>query len=209
MRRIFFYISLFSSLTASSQSIEGVELGFDGFVGFSNIGGSVGIGPKVGFVLNENLIVGPTFRLQRSWSSNVGTPFGYSIYGGGVFAHARYGNVLFGGAEIEMLKSPINYTIINPSKSWVPSLFICGGFSKEFNSIVRINAGIYYDVINHVNSPFRQAYFMKVTNEFGQVVKIIPLIYRISFYFPLGKKKSSTSAKTKEDVEEEVEEDFR
>jgi hypothetical protein len=92
--------------------------------------------------------------------------------------------------------------VVNPSKNWIPSLFICGGFSKEFNQIVRLNVGVYYDVINHVNSPFRQAYFVKVTNQVGQVVKYIPMIYRISFYFPIGRKDKDSKSKTTEELEE-------
>lgn len=184
-------LSLFigaSTFLNAQKTIEGFELGMDGFVSASNIGGSFGIGPKFGFVLNENLILGPSFRFQRSWSNNLSQKFGYNIYGGGMFLHGRYGNILFGGFEFEMLKSPISYTVVNSSKNWVPTLFICGGFSKEFNEIVRLNVGIYYDVINHVNSPFRQGYILTIKNESGQIVKYVPMIYRISFFFPIGRK---------------------
>lgn len=191
-------VSVTSWLNAQ-KNIEGIEIGFDGFFSASTVGGSYGIGPKLGFRMNENLILGPSFRFQRSWSNNVNGNFGYNIYGGGGFLHGRYGNVLFGGFEFEMLKSPINYTVINPTRNWVPTLFICGGFSKEFNEIARLNVGLYYDVINHVNSPFRQAYFMKVTNQAGQVVKYVPLIYRISFYFPISRKDKDSKEEVPED----------
>jgi len=180
-----FFIGLVSN--SNAQGIEGSEIGVDASVSASTIGGTFGIGLKYGLNLGENFIVGPSARFQRSWSNNVGTKFGYNIYGGGVFAHARYQNVVFGGLEFEMLKSPINYVIANPTKNWVPTLFLCGGFSREYNEAVRINVGIYYDIINHVNSPFRQGYFMKIKDsQTGQVVRILPIIYRISFFFPLG-----------------------
>lgn len=204
MKKLLIYIftSLTLAISAQTKTIEGVELGLDGFIGASTLGGSFGIGPKIGLRFNENLILGPSFRVQRSWSNNIGQKFGYTIFGGGMFLHGRYKNVLFGGFEFEMLKSPISYTVVNSSKNWIPSLFICGGFSKEFNQIVRLNVGLYYDVVNHVNSPFRQAYFVKVTNQVGQVVKYVPMIYRISFYFPIGRKDNDSKTKTTEELEE-------
>jgi hypothetical protein len=180
-----FFVGLISN--SNAQGIEGSEIGVDASVSASTIGGTFGIGLKYGLNIGESLIVGPSARFQRSWSNNVGTKFGYNIYGGGVFLHARYQNVVYGGIEFEMLKSPINYVVVNPNRNWVPTLFIGGGFSREYNEAIRINVGIYYDLINHVNSPFRQGYFMKIKDsQTGQVVKILPIIYRISFFFPLG-----------------------
>ena len=187
MKKIILFCLISLSSNCFSQKVEGTELGIDGFFGASNLGGSFGIGPKFGFRFNENFIAGPSFRFQRSWSNGIGTKFGYNIFGGGLFAHARYKNILFGGVEFEMLKSPISYTSLASQKSWIPTLFICGGFSKEFNESIRLNVGMYYDVINNINSPFRQAYFLTSKNSAGQVVKYIPLIYRISFFFRLGK----------------------
>ena len=46
---------IFSSLL-NAQSIEGTEIGFDGFLSASTNGGSFGIGPKFGFRMNENFI---------------------------------------------------------------------------------------------------------------------------------------------------------
>ena len=158
-----------------------MELGFDGYLGASNFGGSGGIGAKFGYKVNENLILGPSFRVQRTWSNNIGQKFGYTIYGGGVWAHARFGNYLFAGAEFEMLKSPLNYIYISNQRTWVPTLFLGGGFSREFNKSVRINAGVFYDVINNNSSPFRLSYFMKKSNGV-----LIPVIYRIGFFFPIN-----------------------
>lgn len=156
------------------------EIGFDGYFGASNFGGTFGVGAKYGFKFNENIIFGPSLRVQRSWSNNFGQKFGYTIYGGGIWAHARYGNYLFAGAEFEMLNSPLNYIFVGSQKKWVPSLFVGGGFSREFNQSIRINAGIFYDLIDNVNSPFRFSYFMRKANG-----ALIPVIYRVGFFFPI------------------------
>jgi hypothetical protein len=179
-------IALSNSLHSSAQ-IEGHEIGVDGFVSASTVGGSYSFGLKYGMVMNENIVVGPSFRFQRNWSNNIGTKFGFNILGGGVFAHFRYQNAVYGGIEFEMLHSPVSYVFPNPGSNWVPTLFVGGGFSREFDW-VRLNAGMYYDVINHANSPFRQSYFMKIKDATtGQVVRILPIIYRISFFFPIGR----------------------
>lgn len=199
------FLSLNISVFSQTKTIEGYELGIDGFVSASNNGGAFGLGPKFGFRLNENLILGPSFRWQKTWSSYYSQTFSYSIRGGGLFVHARYKNVLFGGVEFEMLKSPVSYTAIAPPTNWIPTVFLCGGFSKEWNHIVRLNAGLYYDVVNHVNSPFRTAYFMTIKNaQTGQIQKYLPLIYRISFFFPLDRPDKDNGDPT-EEVEPEEE----
>ena len=111
----------------------------------------------------------------------------WSVFGGGVFGHYRFQNVLFAGAEFEMLKSP--YTklgLLSSFQTWAPTLFVGGGFSREFNESFRINAGIMYDVINADNSPFRGSYNFTVKNEQGQVIRILPIIVRLAFFIPIS-----------------------
>ena len=190
--------SLFLAITSllafsyhSQVTFDGSEIGLEIVAGGSNLGGSVGGDLKYAAVLNENFAVGPSFRLQRTWSNNLGQKFGFSVYGAGVFAHYRLKNVVFGGLEFEVLHCPVNYVNVNSSKSWLSTLFIGGGFSRDFNHKIRINAGVFYDVINADNSPFRSSYNFNIKNEAGQIVKILPMIYRISFFFPLGWKESN------------------
>ncbi len=184
-----FLLSFVLSTAIYAQKVEGTEIGVDGFVSASNLGGSYAFGPKFGVIMNENICLGPSFRVQRSWSNNYGQKFSYTILGGGLFFHARYKNTLFGGGEFELLKSPLNYTTLNAARKMVPTLFLCGGFSREFSGFVRINAGIYYDVINSPNSPFRNSYMMTIKDQqTGKIIKYLPVVYRISFFFPLGGK---------------------
>lgn len=208
MMRILLLTVLLSlqNFNSNAQAIEGQEIGIDGFLSASTLGGTFGVGLKYGLNLNEYVITGPSLRWQRTWSNNLGTKYSYNIFGGGAFLHARYKNTIFGGAEFELLKSPISYTVVNSTSNWVPTLFICAGFSREFNEMVRLNLGIYYDLINHVNSPFRQGYFVKVTDQqTGQVVKYLPIIYRISFFFPIGREKDKEEEVIEEDTYEDEE----
>jgi outer membrane protein assembly factor BamA len=183
----------FSQLSYSQLNFKGTELGFDGNLNASSLGGSFGIGTKIGLKLDENehLIFGPSFRIQRTWTNNAftGQSFSFNIYGGGIWAHYRLLEYFYLGAEFEALNSPINYTVITPGRSWIPSLFLGGGISKDFGR-VRINGGVLYDVIDHVDSPFRQSYFMRTTvdsSNSGPNSRLIPIIYRIGFFFKLFK----------------------
>ena len=192
MKKFLFVFLFFIVHDITSQTvITSQELGIEGFFGASNQSGSFGIGPKFGFVLNENIAIGPSFRIQRNWSNLLGNSFSQTVYGGGAFAHIRYKSngksTVFGAVEFEYLRSPfvdINFQNVT-SKKWAPTLFLGGGFLVRVNNVIGINAGILYDVINADNSPFRSSYFFKQKNQAGVVTKIYPLIYRLTFLFKL------------------------
>jgi hypothetical protein len=192
MIKFLYVFFIFIVYDISSQTvITSQELGVEGYFGASNQSGSFGIGPKFGFVLNENIAIGPSFRIQRNWSNLLGNSFSQTVYGGGAFAHIRYKSngksTVFGAVEFEYLRSPfvdINFQNVT-SKKWAPTLFLGGGFLVRVNNVIGINAGILYDVINADNSPFRSSYFFKQKNQAGVVTKIYPLIYRLTFLFKL------------------------
>lgn len=182
---VFFFVPF---IMLSQLAYNGSEIGVEIFAGASNLGGSIGGDLKYAAIVNENWAIGPSFRYQRTWSNNLGQKMGFSVYGGGVFAHYRIKNTLFLGGEFELLKSPYNFIVFNYStKQWAPTLFLGGGFSRDFNHKIRVNGGIFYDLINADNSPFRSSYSVRLKNDMGQVVRILPIIYRITFFFPLGK----------------------
>ena len=192
MKKFLFVFLIFTIQDITAQiDLTSQELGIEGYFGASNQGGSFGIGPKFGFILNENIAIGPSFRIQRNWSNLLGNSFSQTVYGGGAFAHIRYKSngksTVFGAVEFEYLRSPfvdINFQNVT-SKKWAPTLFLGGGFLVRVNNVIGINAGILYDVINADNSPFRSSYFFKQKNQAGLVTKIYPLIYRLTFLFKL------------------------
>jgi hypothetical protein len=192
MKKVFtLLLALIISTMSFTQKIEALEIGIDGYFGASTMGGSFGFGPKLGFRMNENLILGPSFRFQRTWTKNnfTGQEFSFNNYGGGFFIHGRYKNAVYGGVEAEVMKTNYVFDASAVFKKVVPTVFLCAGFSKEFNETIRLNVGLYYDVINSKNSPFRTSYVMTVKDpQTGQIVRYIPMIYRISVFIPLGKR---------------------
>ena len=199
------FTSFFLISNSFTQDFGRPELGVEGFASAGTNGGAYSLGLKFGFKTNENVIIGPSFRSLKSWSSNIeGGNFSFSVYGIGGFAHIRYGNTVFAGVEYELFKTPVNSLgIVMAEKSHASTLFLGGGFSREFKNFVRLNAGVFYDIINQQNSPFRPTYMMKKTNpQTGQIAGYIPVIYRITFFFPLGKIKKKGNEKNEEEEEE-------
>ncbi len=187
MKKIILFFAFIIASHANAQlSYMGSELGLEPYIGFSNMGGAVGGELKFAARLSDNLLVGPSLRVQRTWSNNLGIQSQMTTWGGGVFAHYRYQELVFGGVEFQYLKSPFSF--VNPNavvRPWSPTLMVGGGFYLKLGEKVRLNAALFYDVINVPNSPFRSSYTFKVKNEFGQVVRILPIIYRLTFFIPL------------------------
>jgi hypothetical protein len=187
MRKFILLFGLIVVIKANAQlSYMGSELGLEPYIGFSNMGGAIGGELKYAARLSENLLVGPSLRVQRTWSNNLGVQSQMTTWGGGVFAHYRYQELVFGGVEFQYIKSPFSF--VNPLevvRPWSPTLMVGGGFYLKLTDKLRLNAALFYDVINAPNSPFRSSYSFKVKNEFGQVVRILPIIYRLTFFIPL------------------------
>ncbi len=199
MNKLIFFlaITLFSTVTFGQEDKElynhyedeetpakfhrSSEIGVDAIFSASTYGGIAGIGVKYGFVVAPNLIVGPSVRLQRTWTKaiNNSTSYAFNVYGGGGFIHYRIMNYFFVGAELEALSSPFNY--INPTggRTWVMTALCGGGFSHSFGDF-RLNAGIMYDIVNSQNSPYRYGYVIRNSQGVPQ-----PIIYRIALFFPI------------------------
>ena len=186
---LFFIVGIYFPSFSQQKGYYKSEIGAELYAGFSNLGGAFGGEIKYAYLVNKNLAVGPSFRLQRTWTNNFGINQSFNIYGGGAFAHYRIQEKLFLGAEIQLLRSPFNFVsyVQNPKK-WAPIALIGGGVHLKLHERVRLNAGIFYDVINAENSPFRSSYNFKIKDEVGETVRILPIIYRVTFFIPLGEK---------------------
>ena len=188
MRYFFQLIFVLCTFTYVAQTeYDGSEIGVELHGGASNQGGTISAGLKYAVILNNNFAVGPSFRLQRTWINNNGISASANIWGGGIWAHVRYKNALFGGLEFEVIKNPFGPNFQSAENKWLSTLFLGGGFSKEYNGKIRINLGIFYDIINADNSPFQNSYIIRIKDsQTGSTQRILPVIYRINFFFPIG-----------------------
>lgn len=172
-----------------TSTYRGFELGADLAFSSSTFGGNFGIGLKPGFKLGEYIIAGPALRYERLWFKNalLGYNDDLNVYGGGAFIHARFFNALFLGVEYEYLRSPFNLSgQLQVENSFASVLFLGGGFSMELKPWIRLNAGIMYDAVNAVNSPYSRSYTFTVKDANGNIQRYLPIVYRIAFFFPLG-----------------------
>ncbi len=195
MKRLFFLFLIISSVSFSQEDTElyysdeeeteekriPQEIGIDAAFSASTFSGMFGVGLKYGFEIKKNLVVGPSVRFQRTWSKPVytGSAYAFNVYGGGGFLHYRMLNYFFIGTEIELLSSPFNVVVPSQSRTWVVTALTGGGFSHEFENF-RLNAGVYYDIANSPNSPFRYGYFIK--NDAGVIQ---PIMYRLAVFLPI------------------------
>lgn len=106
-----FIIGIFLCLSSFNfnAQIQSSELGIEAFGGGSQLGGTLGGELKYAVKLPNNLIIGPSFRLHRSWSNYLNVNSQFNMYGGGAFAHLRYQDKVFAGVEFQMLHSPFNF----------------------------------------------------------------------------------------------------
>jgi hypothetical protein len=186
---VFALLGIYFSGTSQQKGYYKSEIGAEFYAGFSNLGGAVGGEIKYAQLIDKNLALGPSFRIQRTWTNNFGINQSFNIYGAGAFAHYRFQEKLFIGTEIQFLRSPFNFVSFQQNlRKWAAVALIGGGVHLKLHERVRLSAGIFYDLVNAENSPFRSSYTFKTKNEFGQVVRILPIIYRVTFFFPLGQK---------------------
>ncbi|WP_133122191.1 hypothetical protein [Brumimicrobium salinarum] len=193
-RFIFCLLFVFSYTFSSAQSYHS-ELGVEiQAASFSAQGGTFGGALKFAFVEEETIAFGPSLRYQYMFSNNtyLGTSGKSFTLGGGGFFHYRFLDWFYLGTELEVLKNPFNYMV--PDKKWTLTAFIGGGISRDFG-FVRLNAGILYDVVDGLNnpnlsnpSPLSRDYFLKISDPTNpNMGKYVPLIYRITFFFPLNR----------------------
>ncbi len=79
MNRYLFLLFWLPFFSYTQVAFNGSELGLELYAGASSLGGSVGGDLKYAAILNENWAVGPSFRLQRTWSNNLGQKMGFSV----------------------------------------------------------------------------------------------------------------------------------
>ncbi|MBM3186113.1 MAG: hypothetical protein FJZ67_07420 [Bacteroidetes bacterium] len=186
---LFFVVGIYFFGYSQQNGYYKSEIGAELYAGFSNLGGAFGGEIKYAYLVDKNLAVGPSFRLQRTWTNNLGINNSFNIYGGGAFAHYRLQEKLFLGAEIQLFKSPFNFISFQPIlKPWALVALVGGGAHLKLHERIRLSAGIFYDIVNAENSPFRSSYNFKIKDQTGQTVRYLPIIYRVTFFFPLGEK---------------------
>lgn len=196
-KAVLFLTVLFLSLQFSFSQIYDKEIGVEitGASG-SNQSGLIGGVLKFSFVsdLEEDnyLAFGPAVRYQYFWTNNIETGIkgNGSMLGFGGYCHFRFLEWFYAGTELEVIQNPFS-----PVSNWTPVGFLGGGIHKDFD-FVHLNAGLMYDVVDglrdplsQVSSPLANNYFIRKQNPTNpqQAGGYIPIIARVTFFFPLGR----------------------
>lgn len=194
VKKFVFFISLLV-VSFSSHGQNGYEVGVEltGARG-SNLGGLFGGVLKFSVVpdtsARDQLAYGPSLRYQYFWSNNsyTGIKANGSMLGFGGFVQYRFLEWFYAGAATEIIQNPFN-----ANAKWTPVGFLGGGVHRNFG-FVTLNAGLMYDVVDalrdpntFVSSPLSNNYFLqKKSASNGQSGGYVPLIARVTFYFPIN-----------------------
>ncbi|NQU55386.1 MAG: hypothetical protein HQ522_22955 [Bacteroidetes bacterium] len=166
MKTIYF-LSLFIviSLGSFAQSDLQKELdteeevpGFDKsklyFGGYMNLSfGSytvIGIAPLVGYKFTPEFSTGIGLSYEYSSFDNSSA----SNYGGSIFSRYRVVPQFYLHAEFSTINYQLFYDFEDGERTWVPFLFLGGGYSQPIAKNVWLNAQVLFDVLQNENSPY-------------------------------------------------------
>lgn len=141
-----------SDLTFRDRIFTGGNLGFNIFQNYLFLD----LAPIVGYRLTEKL--GAGIGLRYSLIRNLSTKENWSNYGGSVFARYKVIPQVFLHTEFEALQS-YNYAGPNYNdRAMAYMWFVGAGYSSGNSSGLNFSLMLLYDLIDHVNSPYQNAY---------------------------------------------------
>jgi hypothetical protein len=113
---------------------------------------SIEVAPRVGWHLSPVVSAGLGFSYEYLWADVNGQNYDASNYGGSVFAVARVHPKVFLQAEFEYMsyESGLNTS----DRTWVPFLYLGGGFVQPLGGNVSLVASVLVDVLQDDNSPY-------------------------------------------------------
>ncbi|MCB9189737.1 MAG: hypothetical protein H6599_10725 [Flavobacteriales bacterium] len=155
-----------SELSFKDRIFTGGNLGFNIFQNYLFLD----LAPIVGYRITEKL--GAGVGLRYSLIRNLSSKTNWSNYGGSVFMRYKIIPQLFLHTEFEALRS-YNYDISSPNygdRAMAYMWFAGGGYSTGSGAGVNFSLMLLYDFIDHVNSPYQNAYLFGPSG--------IPLIFR-------------------------------
>lgn len=161
----FFILFLFISTGSFAQSELQKELdaeeettGFDKrkiyYGGYLNLSfGSytvIGIQPLVGYKFTPEFSGGVQLLYEYSSYDNSS----YSNYGGSIFSRYRVIPQLYLHAEFSTINYELYRNYVEGERTWVPFLYLGGGYSQPISKNTWLNAQVLFDVLQNENSPY-------------------------------------------------------
>jgi hypothetical protein len=161
----FFTLLIFISIGGKAQSDLQKELeaekdtttGFDKtkiyYGGYLNLSFGtytvIGVQPLVAYKFTPEFSGG--IQLTYEYSSN--EYYSSSNYGGSLFGRYRIIPQAYAHAEFSAMNYGYNY-LGEDERTWVPFLYLGGGFSQPISRNTWLNAQVLFDVLQNENSPY-------------------------------------------------------
>ncbi|MEZ4938302.1 MAG: hypothetical protein R2799_12005 [Crocinitomicaceae bacterium] len=159
--------------------LKNISIGGNFGFWMSAYGGSLYLGPRVGYKVTEWFRPGISMNYQYRWYKYGGVNWSDNIIGGGVFTHFILMRRILLAAEWEILNATaIPDRPATPFRTTINTLFIGAGYNQPVGNAGYFTIGVMFDVINHPYSPYRSQYLIRSSNGSG-----IPVILRIGFGF--------------------------
>jgi hypothetical protein len=143
-----------SELSFRDRIFTGGNLGFNIFQNYLFLD----VAPIIGYRITEKL--GAGIGLRYSLIKDLNSKTSWSNYGGSVFARYKVIPQIFLHTEYEILQS-YNYDIYSPNygdRALAYMWFVGAGYSTGNNGGLNFSLMLLYDLIDHVNSPYQNAY---------------------------------------------------
>ncbi|WP_289055480.1 hypothetical protein [Carboxylicivirga marina] len=157
-------ISLAAFLQVAAYSQESDEQEKVPFKDKLFTGGSVGltfgdytnimISPVIGARLNPKVYAGLGIEYQYTKDKNWEPSRTYNQYGGRVFAQYNLIPTLFAHGEVAGY-SMERYTLTGKERSFVPFIYIGGGYRQMLSKRSFVTFRVLFDVLQHSNSPYK------------------------------------------------------
>lgn len=147
-----------SELEKELENEEAQETGFDKtkiyYGGYLNLSFGtytvIGVQPLVGYKFTPELSAGIQLTYEYSSYDNSSS----SNYGGSLFSRYRILPQLYAHAEFSTINYELIYFTGETERTWVPFLFLGGGYSQPISENVWMNAQVLFDVLQNENSPY-------------------------------------------------------
>lgn len=153
--KLFVIFALFStSITAKNKTLEKMYFG-------GNIGASFGtvtqysIHPYAAYKFTPQFSMGVKYIYEYLKDKRYTPSYETSNYGGSVFTRYRLFNPIYAHAEYQVLNCEV-YTNNGTERTWVPFLFVGGGYSHKLGKNAWLNMQVLFDVLQDKNSPYEE-----------------------------------------------------
>lgn len=160
--------------------LKNISIGGDfGFWLYSG-GGSLYLGPRIGYKVTEWFRPGVSINYQYRWANYGSTKWSDNVIGGGLFAHFILFKRILLGAEWEILNTTAYPGgLAEPFRTNVNMLFVGAGYNQPIGRAGYFMVGLMYDLLNHPYSPYRSQYILRTGGTY------LPIILRMGVGFGL------------------------